>query len=261
MTDPDRGFDEALHGYPEVLCPYRAFPETHHRVHAKRTFWRSYGPWRSGFLTDPQTDAPYRRGVTLFTLLDERRRKSLPNPSYERRVAIEEEAPVRLKLEYAPFAHDRLKAHDSFLRDIRERKEEETTKAMDAMEEAMEHSMPQFFLRNIGRAERYEDDEPLFEREAVELAKIDQSGMDELRELILHYTQPITLTQTSYEIVGEFSRDRRQLLGREDWTRFFGKEHADSVDGALWKHFPDDETFERYGTPDSTRLDLSKSDE
>lgn len=104
------------------------------------------------------------------------------------------------------------------------------------IESSMEDKTPQFFLRNVLRAERPEDEEFFFEvvptRDRKEERLPGQSGG-------LRYRPPRLLTRWNIDEVSWLRAMLKKLLYQEDWRRRFGKELKETVRGPLFLYDPD----------------------
>lgn len=106
----------------------------------------------------------------------------------------------------------------------------------DGMESTLEHKTPQYFLRNVGRAEHSVDDSPRFEVEEVRDPSA-EGLVGDLRSR--RYEPPAFLDQWNLEEVVRVRRLFRDILFDDDWTRRFGRELKERIRGPLFKYDPD----------------------
>jgi len=99
----------------------------------------------------------------------------------------------------------------------------------------IEHKVPQFFLRNVGRVERAEEEAlPLAANEVeppVDLAAV--------RAEVGRYRAPALLRRWNIEDVVWLRALLRRVLVEEDWRRRFGRELKQHVRGPLYRYDPD----------------------
>ncbi|MBL6974412.1 MAG: hypothetical protein ISR64_01650 [Deltaproteobacteria bacterium] len=106
----------------------------------------------------------------------------------------------------------------------------------DGMDAALEHKTPQYFLRNVGRAERTTDDSPRFEVEETGDPSM-RGGVGDLPRM--DYEPPALLDRWNLEEVVRVRRLFRDILFDDDWTRRFGREIKERIRGPLFKYDPD----------------------
>jgi len=100
----------------------------------------------------------------------------------------------------------------------------------------LENLCPQYFLRNIGRVERPEE-----EGVPLEVLEVRDSRAEEtIRELRhLRYRPPRLLDRMNLDEVLWLRGILRRWLFQEDWRRRFGRELKESVRGPLFLYDPD----------------------
>lgn len=100
----------------------------------------------------------------------------------------------------------------------------------------LEQRVPQFFLRNIARAEREVAEELPFEVTVVR----DPEGERQLASLRkLRYQPPELLKRWNLDEVLWLRSMLRHYLFDEDWRRRFGRELKEGIRGPLYKYDPD----------------------
>lgn len=106
------------------------------------------------------------------------------------------------------------------------------------VESHMKACMPQFHLRNIGRAERLADpdDDLEFTHDQVEYG-LRAPGAS--RELLAPYQAPSLLEETNLDVVRASQARRRWLIYDMSWPRHFCQELKVSIRGPLWRYDPD----------------------
>ena len=103
------------------------------------------------------------------------------------------------------------------------------------LEKKMERKEPQFFLRNIPRAERFLEDE-----EYDRIQTMDRDWIDELtRARSPRYEPPELLEEMNLERVTTYRRDVRKLLCHTEWSRYFCRELKEDLSVAIWRYDPD----------------------
>ena len=106
----------------------------------------------------------------------------------------------------------------------------------DGIDAQLEEKVPQFFLRNIARAERELDDAMPFDVTATR----DREAERQLAELRgLRYRPPALLKRWNLDEVIWLRALLKRLLYQEDWRRRFGRELKETVRGPLFKYDPD----------------------
>ena len=105
----------------------------------------------------------------------------------------------------------------------------------------MKECMPQFHLRNIGRAERFSDpdEEMEFSHDRVEYGL---RAPGALTSLPPRYSAPVLLDETNLDVVRGYRARMRWLIRETPWTRYFCKELKESIRGPLWRYDPDTNT-------------------
>lgn len=246
---------ERLFRYPEVILPFE-WPRWSRAAEVKVGFWESLGVWRGGTLTEPVSLGPYHGGPCLARYLDARAPRIGATARDIR--FFRPRRTVGMNVEDNP-AFSGIRADGSVLRPHRAFDDEKDTlpEAVAKAEEQREETTPQFFLRNVGRVERLDHDELAWERRESELQGFDDRALEEARRLQRNYTPPPLLEKASYRRVSENVNEMRDLMFRVKWTRFFGSEVKARVAGPLWKFFPDDAAFERFGGVGSQRVEAT----
>jgi len=100
----------------------------------------------------------------------------------------------------------------------------------------LEHLCPQYFLRNIGRVERPEE-----EGVPLEVQEVRDSRAEEiLRELRnLRYRPPQLLDRMNLDEILWLRALLRRVIHQEDWRRRFGRELKETIRGPLYRYDPD----------------------
>jgi len=104
------------------------------------------------------------------------------------------------------------------------------------LDAGLEHKTPQFFLRNVSRTEHSLEDRPEFEMVATRDHEDEARVADLLR---MRYRPPSMLQKWNIEEVVRVRRMFRRLLFADDWTRHFGRELKERIQGPLFKYDPD----------------------
>lgn len=106
----------------------------------------------------------------------------------------------------------------------------------DGLDSQMAEKVPQFFLRNIARAERRVEDEMPFDVVATR----DREAEKQLAELRnLRYQPPALLKRWNLDDVLWLRAMLKRYLYQEDWRRRFGRELKETVRGPLYRYDPD----------------------
>jgi hypothetical protein len=107
----------------------------------------------------------------------------------------------------------------------------------EGLDAQLEHKVPQFFLRNIARAERkVEEDESPY----TVVALRDRAAEEALAEIRnLRYRPPALLKRWNMDDVLWLRALLKRFLHQEDWRRRFGRELKETVRGPLYKYDPD----------------------
>lgn len=115
------------------------------------------------------------------------------------------------------------------------------------VEAQMKACMPQFHLRNIGRAERHADpnDDLEMSRDQVEYGL---RAPGALTSLPPRYKAPVLIEQTNLEAVRAYRARMRWLIRETPWSRYFCQELKESIRGPLWRYDPDADDASR-GAP------------
>lgn len=252
---------ERLFRFPEVILPFGWIGSSpwSEAAEVKVRFWESLPTWRAGTLTDPVTSAPYHGGPCLARHLAARAPR-IGDTARDVRF-FRPRRTVGMNVEDSPLVPER-KSSDLVLRPHREfdKEKDAVSEAVAKADEHREETTPQFFLRNVGRYERMHDEILPFELRESELQGFDDRALQEARLLHRQYTPPPLLEQASYERVGENVDEMRDLMFRVKWTRFFGHEVKARVAGPLWKYFPDDAAFLRFGGAGAQRVEATPSE-
>ena len=135
---------------------------------------------------------------------------------------------------------DALEAIASWQGLFRSPRDKESEELDPEVEAQMKHCMPQFHLRNIGRAERIADPEGDLEldHDAVTYGLHAQGVRT---EPLGRYRAPELLKESNLEAVRNYQRRMRWLVNEADWTRYISRELRESVRGPLWRYDPDAE--------------------
>ncbi len=96
------------------------------------------------------------------------------------------------------------------------------------------HTVPQFFLRNVGRVERPKEDSLPFEA----LARA-PAALDAARAEVRRYRPPALLRRFNIDDVVWLRALLRRVVFEEDWRRRFGRELKERVRGPLFRYDPD----------------------
>ena len=106
----------------------------------------------------------------------------------------------------------------------------------EGVDAQLEQTVPQFFLRNIARAERKEEDESPW----VLVSTRDRSAEEALAALRnLRYRPPELLKRWNMDDVLWLRALLKRVLHQDDWTRRFGRELKETVRGPLFRYDPD----------------------
>lgn len=98
----------------------------------------------------------------------------------------------------------------------------------------LEHKVPQFFLRNVGRVERAEEDIlPLIVQSSPRM------DLTVLRAQVRRYRPPELLRRWNLDEVLWLRALIRRVVFQEDWRRRFGRELKRHVRGPLFRYDPD----------------------
>ena len=106
------------------------------------------------------------------------------------------------------------------------------------VEGQMKACMPQFHLRNIGRAERLADPDDDLELEHDRVA-YGLRAPGAAHALLKPYEAPVFLEETHLERVANYQARMRWLLRETPWPRHFCQELKESIRGPLWRYDPD----------------------
>lgn len=114
--------------------------------------------------------------------------------------------------------------------------QQRTMERPEGIDGALEHLCPQFFLRNIGRVERPEE-----EGLPLEVQEVRDSRAEEVLREIRHlrYQPPRLLERMNIDEVRWLRGMLRRVLYLEDWRRRFGRELKETVRGPLFRYDPD----------------------
>ena len=99
---------------------------------------------------------------------------------------------------------------------------------------------PQFFLRNVPRAEKYIDDLEL------NYVQVREAPEDAHAIVAAAYRPPEFVEQNNADRIGAHRREMRRLFFEADWTRHFGyelKTKLSELHRAVWNYDPDRETL------------------
>lgn len=250
---------ERLFRFPEVILPF-AWPRWSGGAEAKVHFWEAFGPWRAGTLTDPATESPYHDGPCI-------ERHVWPHrPQIGRGLRdirfFRPRRTVGMNIAEDPLFAG-VRSTDTVARPHREfdPEKDQPSEAVAKADEHREHTTPQFFLRNVGRVERLDDEIIPWELRESELQGFDDRALEEARRIQRTYTPPPLNDRPSYHEMGDAVDEMRDLMYRIRWTRFFGHDVKQRVPGPLWKHFPDEAMFRRYAGPDAQRVEARSEDQ
>lgn len=240
-------------GEPDLrVCPEPLTPFLRRSADGKRRFWRCLlGRW-GGF---SRGEAAPRHAFGAY---------------WRRRHWLQEREPVLRPVEAPPSHIERLlaalhaiEAAENRTAILREPTERPLEDYPPELEKKMERREPQFFLRNIPRAEKFLDDE-----EYDRIRTMDRAWVDELERVRKpRYVPPELLDEMNLERVIAYRRDNRQLFCYEDWTRYFGRELKRTINVAVWRYDPnvppkEEEAGEEGlgpSTPGSARLPRRRS--
>ena len=190
------------------------YPEVLVKGHQqKRRFWDSFGPYSSGYV-GPASPRPIPSGRV--------------------------ELPLRIDPDLVPPPEfDVLESRH------RERSEKELTEDIEKALSDMEAIAPQFFLRNIGRMELDEYDEPL---EILPLQKgvIHEEALQWVREKMGQSTCFRGLEGLSTETFYAVHDEWRLLRGGISWGALFNREAKERVEVPMWAFFPDRFAYEMF---------------
>ena len=179
----------------------------------KRKFWRALGPYSSGYV-GPAAPRPIPAGrVELPLRIDP---DLVPPPEFE---VLESRA--------------------------RERGDDELTEEIEKALSDMDEIAPQFFLRNIGRVELEESDEPL---EILPLQKgvIQEEALRIAREQMNDSTRFTALEGLSSETFTAVHEEWKLLRGGISWGALFNREAKERVKVPMWAYFPDRFAYEMF---------------
>lgn len=98
----------------------------------------------------------------------------------------------------------------------------------------LEQKVPQFFLRNVGRFERAEED-PL----PLAVSGVPRIDLEALRAQVRRYRPPEMLRRWNLDEVLWLRALIRRVVFQEDWRRRFGREIKRHVRGPLFRYDPD----------------------
>lgn len=250
---------ERLFRFPEVILPF-VWPHWSGAAEIKVRFWEGFGPWRAGTLTDPATDAPYHGGPCVERHVWPHR--PLIGAGGRDIRFFRPRRTVGMNIEDNPvFAGVRTvelvsRPHREF-----DAEKDQVSEGVAKTDEQREETTPQFFLRNVGRVERLDEETIPWDYRESELQGFDDRPLEEARRLHRTYTPPPLLDRPSYQELGEGVDEMRDLMYRIRWTRFFGHEVRERVQGPLWKHFPDEAMFLRYAGPGAQRVLAERDDD
>lgn len=114
--------------------------------------------------------------------------------------------------------------------------QQRTLERPEGIEGHLENLCPQYFLRNIGRVERPEE-----EGIPLEVQEVRDSQAEEILQEIRHlrYRPPPLLDRMNLDEVRWLRGTLRRVLYLEDWRRRFGRELKQTVRGPLYLYDPD----------------------
>ena len=155
------------------------------------------------------------------------------------RITMQPLEPLGVNIE-AALDFDALEAIASWQGLFRQPRDKRPAELDPDVESQMKECMPQFHLRNIGRAERIADpdDDLELSHEQVEYGLRAPGAVTALPP---RYTPPPLLEESNLDAVQGYRERMRWLISETPWSRHFCQELKESVRGPLWRYDPDAE--------------------
>ena len=153
------------------------------------------------------------------------------------RITLKPLEPLRVNVE-AAFDFDALEAIASWQGLFREPRDKRPAELDPDVQTQMKECMPQFHLRNIGRAERipHPDDDLEYSHDRVEYGL---RAPGALAPVPPRYIAPSLLEETNLDLVCAYRARMRWLIHEAPWSRYFCQELKESIRGPLWRYHPD----------------------